>query len=141
MPVVGINLNAINAELNEKTPKGDISINSTPRITNVDKRELNLSGIKELLAVEFEFETRYEPKVGKIRFEGEVLYQTDDVKNIVSKWKKDKKLDDDMSVEILNAVFRKCLSEGVSIASELRLPPPISFPVVKKKEDAENYVG
>lgn len=142
MPILGLNLNSINAEVKE-IPKGkEISINSTPRITNVDKKELNIPGFKDVLSVAFDFETRYDPNVGKIKFEGEVLYQTDDVKGIVNKWKKEKRLDDGMTVEILNAVFRKCLSEGVSIANELRLPPPVSFPVVKTKEDAESgYVG
>ena len=70
-----------------------------------------------------------------------MLYRSDDCKSILSKWKKEKKLDDDVAVEILNAVFRKCLSEGVDIANELRLPPPVSFPVVKAKEDAQGYVG
>lgn len=141
MPVVGLNLNAVNGELKEKTPKGEINVNSTPKITNVDRKELNLPGIKDVLSIGFEFETRYEPNIAKIKFEGEVLYQTGDAKNIVSKWKKDKKLDDDLTVEILNAIFRKCLSQAVIIANELRLPPPVSFPVVKKKEDEEGYVG
>lgn len=141
MPILGLNLNSISAEAKE-IRKGEININSTPRITNVDRKELNIAGIKDVLSVGFEFETRYEPNVGRIRFEGEVLYQTDDVKGIVNKWKKEKRLDDAMTVEILNAVFRKCLSEGVAIANELRLPPPVSFPVVKTKEEAESgYVG
>lgn len=139
--IIGLNINSISAEINEKVPKGNISINSTPRIIDMDKRELNVAGVKDILAVEFSFETKYEPGVGKIGFTGEVLYQSDDFKNILNKWKKEKKLDDGITVEILNAIFRKCLAEGVSIANELRLPPPVSFPVVKAKNEAQEYVG
>ncbi|MBI4018397.1 MAG: hypothetical protein HY368_02210 [Candidatus Aenigmarchaeota archaeon] len=142
MPIIGLNLTSINAEVNEKAARGgNININSTPRIIDIDRKDLNVAGIKDILAVEFSFETKYDPDVGKITFTGEVLYQAEETKNVLNKWKKEKKLDDELTVEILNAVFRKCLAEGVSIANELRLPPPVSFPVVKTKEEGEGYVG
>ena len=45
-----------------------------------------------------------------------------------------------MALEVLNAIFRRCLTKGIDIAAELGLPPPIRFPVVKSKEQNE-YIG
>ena len=56
---------------------------------------------------------------------------------IISAWKKDKKLDDKIAVDVLNAIFRRCLVETIHISDILRLPPPIRLPIVqaKPKED------
>lgn len=143
MPIIGLNINSINAEISDKMPRGNvnININSTPKITGIEKKDVNMIGMDDVISFSFSFETKYEPDIGKIAFTGEVLYQSLDAKNILNKWKKEKKINDELAVEILNSVFRKCLSKGVDIASELRLPPPISFPLVRTKDEAEEYVG
>lgn len=124
-------------------PRGNvnININSTPKIAGIEKKDVNMIGMDDVISFAFSFETKYEPDIGKIEFTGEVLYQSIDAKNILNKWKKEKKINDDLAVEVLNAVFRKCLSKGIDIAMELRLPPPISFPMVKTKEEGQEYVG
>ena len=136
MAILGITLSKIEAKMNANaTPSGDININSSPTISNVTKRDMDLYNMKDVLAVDFKFDISYDPDVGKISMEGELLYQTDKAKEIVNKWKKDKKMEDEqMAVEILNAIFRKCLTQSVTIAHELRLPPPIAFPMVRPKD-------
>lgn len=135
MSVIGFNINSINAKLGENADrKGDISVNSTPAIIDIEKRDMGLPWIGEVLGIGFRFETKYDPKIGEIAIEGEVLYHSSNQKDILARWKKEKKLDDKMAVEVLNAIFRRCLMKALDIADELRLPPPVSFPVVKPKD-------
>lgn len=136
MPIIGLNLNSVHAFVNEKNATKDkIDINSTPKIVNIERAELNFGGIKEVLSVDFNFEVKYEPDVGEIKMDGTILYQADNAKDILAKWKKDKHLDGKLATEVLNSVFRKCLTKALDISLELRLPPPIQFPLVKQKEE------
>lgn len=141
MAVIGFNINAINARVETaKERKGNVNVNSSPLITGIDKKEIELSGVKDVVAINFQFETKYEPKIGEIMLEGEVLYQSSNSKEIIAKWKKEKRMDDDMAIEVLNTIFRRCLAKAIEISAELRLPPPVSFPIVKLK-DQEEYIG
>lgn len=132
MPIVGFNINSVNGKNNEKPAAGEISINSTPKILGVDKKDLGV--VKDAVGIRFSFDISYEPKVGEIGFGGEVLYQTADAKKILKKWKDEKKLDDDIAVEVLNSIFRRCLARATLMSEELRLPPPLKFPIVQPKE-------
>ena len=142
MPIIGISFRSIEADIDiEKKHKGDININSVPTIQKIEKHELGLANLKEALAIDFKFETKYEPKIGNIAIEGRVLYQTNKIKECLEKWKKEKKLDEKLLIEILNAIFRKCLVKAVDLSNELGLPPPIRFPVVKPGKEQKDYIG
>jgi len=140
MPIIGLNFRSIEANINENKVVENVNVNSSPTIEKIEKKEINLPGMKDVLSVNFKFVTNYEPKIGEIVFKGEVLYHRDDMKDILKKWEKDKKIEDPMALEILNAIFRRCLTKAIDLASELRLPPPIRFPIVKPKEQNE-YIG
>ena len=135
--IVGININSIKAvsNMDEEHPKGNISVDTTPSIDDVEKKDV--LEMKDLLSAKFSFRVNYEPNVGSIRMEGEVLYKTDDTKNIIKKWKENKNLESDLAVEMLNAIFRVCLTKAITIAGDLRLPPPVRFPIVKKGGEKE----
>jgi hypothetical protein len=66
--------------------------------------------------------------------DGEVIYHDKKMGEILKKWKSEKKLDKEVGLEVLNFIFRKCLTKSIQIAEDLRLPPPIRFPIVKTKE-------
>ena len=133
MPVIGINLRRIEASIDEKKPMNvNINVNSSPKIENVERSSVDL--LKDILAVDFTFTSKYEPDIAEMLMEGQVLYQTDKAKDVLNLWKKEKKLDDAVALDVLNAIFRKCLTRAVDLSAELRLPPPVQFPVVKPKE-------
>lgn len=141
MPVIGFNITAINAHVDEKAErKGNVNVNSTPSVKAIEKKDVEITGMKDVVAVNFRFETKYEPKIGEIVIEGEVLYSSGDSKEMIAKWKKEKKMEDSIAIDVLNTIFRRCLAKAIEISAELRLPPPISFPVVKLK-DQEEYIG
>ncbi len=131
MPVVGLNFTRIEANRNPiENLKGEINVNSTPKITEVKEAALQNVGQKAL-SLEFEFLTTYEPKIGSIKLEGGMLFVTDKHKEVLEKWGKDKALPDDASVEVLNHLFRRCLLKMANLAEDLQLPPPLQMPRVK----------
>ena len=99
---------------------------------DVKSREVDALG-KSSLVVGFEFLTSYTPDIGEIRLEGELLYLSEDTEKLLKMWKKDKKLPEDISIEILNNLFRVCLLKVSNISDELQLPLPLRLPVVTKK--------
>lgn len=135
MPIIAVNLRRIEA-INSEKKADNINVNSAPSITKVRKHE-KLLGMENIVALDYTFETKYDPDVGKIIIEGDVLYSSDKANEIVKTWETSKKLDDDMAVEVLNAIFRRGLGKAIELSGELRLPPPMRFPNVVKEEKKE----
>ncbi|MAH43331.1 hypothetical protein CL614_06485 [archaeon] len=132
MPVVGINFTEINAKVNDaKLEKAEISVSSAPKITNLIKKDINMGSLKSVLEMDFEFVVKYDPNVGEILLKGKILFNNNNIDKIVSMWKDKKELDGNIAVEIMNAVFRQSLTKAVVISGDLRLPPPIRFPMVQ----------
>ncbi|MBI5060891.1 MAG: hypothetical protein HZB67_01110 [Candidatus Aenigmarchaeota archaeon] len=131
MTIVGFNMNSIKADVTDRVVKGDLDIGSIPTITGVEKKSVLEI---DVLAISFKFETKYEPGIAIISMEGELLYKTDDTKKVLKKWKDDKQLPDDAAVEVLNIIFRRCLTKAVELSEDVGLPPPLSFPLVRTKE-------
>jgi len=67
--------------------------------------------------------------IASIKFEGYVLFEGQS--GIAQKWLKEKKLPDDVANEVLNLIMRNCLMQGVVLARDMRLPPPVQMPQVK----------
>ncbi|MBI4019550.1 MAG: hypothetical protein HY364_04830 [Candidatus Aenigmarchaeota archaeon] len=132
MPILAVNFDRIEAKSNGKTA-ANVNVSSSPRVKSV-KVHNGLLGIKNVVSIAYAFETNYDPDVGKLVIEGEVLYSSDKPKEMQEKWDKEKRLDDDIAVEVLNAIFRRCLAKAVEICSDVRLPPPMQFPNVVKNE-------
>jgi len=67
-----------------------------------------------------------------ISIEGTLLYSGDG--EIESRWKKERSLPDAVAAEIQAAIFSACMTETILIARDLRLPPPLPVPTIKKKD-------
>ncbi|MBI4173659.1 MAG: hypothetical protein HY519_02975 [Candidatus Aenigmarchaeota archaeon] len=133
MPVVGINFASVEGRKKDSKNAGEININSTPKVSAV--KEVTLPGIEQkALAMTFEFVTSYEPDIGGITITGEIFYTGEGNKQLLKKWEKDKKLPEDVSAEILNHLFRRCLIKIANLAEDLQLPPPIQIPRVRPKQ-------
>ncbi len=134
MAIVGLNFKTIEAKKEQAEPRAEIKVNSVPRINSL--KEITVSSLqKKVISMEFDFVTKYDPKVGEIKIGGELLYLTDKMKDIIEKWEKEKKLPEKSSLEVLNYLFRRCLLKVSSIAEDLQLPPPIPLPKIKPKEN------
>ena len=141
MPVIGCSIKSIEAT-RKKSIIDSMNINSTPRITSVEEKEIDVVGKQSTLLVGFEFESLYSPDVAKIKFVGEIIYAAKNSKDLVKTWKKDGRLPDSIEVEIKNFLFRKCLTLGINLSQELELPPPVVFPIIPPKmKEQPKYIG
>ncbi|MBI4895899.1 MAG: hypothetical protein HY831_05390 [Candidatus Aenigmarchaeota archaeon] len=133
--IVGFNINSIKARTNTDNVNGEISVNSAPVIIDVERKDVD--ELKDILSIKFTFKVEYKPDAGEIKIEGEVLYKSENSKDILKKWKDTKTLPSDVAVDVLNGVFRGCLIKAVSLSGDLRLPPPVRFPIVAKEPRSE----
>ncbi|MBI2675578.1 MAG: hypothetical protein HYX24_03910 [Candidatus Aenigmarchaeota archaeon] len=140
MPIIGMNVRGIEASKKGEEASQKIDISSTPRITDIKEVDFDLIG-KKVLSVAYEFTTTYEPQIGRIKISGELFYMARDGKDIAKQWKKDKKLPEPVSLEILNHLFRRCLLKTAQLSEDLQLPPPIQMPRVMPKKPETSYVG
>ena len=120
MSVIGFNIKSINAYLDEKNMKGNVSVNSTPTIESVQRRDLAAIGIADAIAIDFKFVTSYDPKAGEITMTGEILYQVKDAKKAIKQWNDDGKVDDEIMLDVLNTIFRRCLAKAVDLEVLMR---------------------
>ena len=131
--MIGLTFKEIEGKRGEEPIKGDLKANSSPVIKNV--KEVDVPSLKKkALSIQFDFNTKYEPNVGTVRIGGELLFLTEKNKSVLDLWEKDKKLPDDISITILNYLFRKCLLKVANIAEELQLPLPLAMPKITSKE-------
>jgi hypothetical protein len=120
-------------------PKGEIKVNSSPKITDV--KFLTVPNIdKKVLAINFEFATTYSPDIGEVKMAGELLFVHPDGPKVLKQWQAKKMLPEDVNVEVLNHLFRQCLLKIANIADDLQLPPPLALPRVTPKQQTEETV-
>jgi len=118
MAIVGFNFTKINAE-KSGTVKGKININNNVSITKVENADLSIGSAKQnALRFEFEYATKYEPKLGELTLTGELIYLNtpEKVKEILDSWKKDKSVPKDVMPAILNSVLAKCNIEALILS-------------------------
>ncbi|HLC50192.1 MAG TPA: hypothetical protein VJI97_02085 [Candidatus Nanoarchaeia archaeon] len=140
--IVGFSFTKITAEKNESA-KGKIDINNNVSIKDVVEDNLSLGKEKQTaLKFSFEFVSKYEPNLGKIAIEGNLLYMTDakKAKEILASWKKDKKVAQEIMAGLLNTVLTKCNIQALILSQDVNLPPPIPLPKVhmQQKQETKN---
>lgn len=143
--IVGFGFTKLSAEKGEPS-KGKIDINNNVSIKDVQEDSFSLGKDKQqdVLRFLFEFTSKYEPNVGSILFEGELLYMEEQkkAKEIIGNWKKDKKLPKEMMAGLLNTILTKCNVQALILSQQVNLPPPIPLPKVQMQQQAEkNYIG
>ncbi len=131
MTVVKINLHKISAERNLESRGGTIKINNNVSLKSVEDLGFGVEG-KKGLRFTFSFNCSYEPDLGKIDVEGQVLYVGEDAKveEIKKGWEKEKRIPLDVMQEIINASLHKGNIEAIKISEEVNLPSPLPMPKV-----------
>lgn len=140
MPIIGMDIMSMEANRENEIGR-NLRIDNTPKIKSVNKRKIDALG-KDVLEIGFEYECSYknpEKKkknvVGSIIFKGNILYLTENIENILKEWKKSKKLSNEILIPVLNGIIRRCLTKAISTAEELKLPPPIRFPIARASDN------
>jgi hypothetical protein len=132
MTIVKINLHKVHADRMLEAKGGQIKINNNVSITNVEEMSFAAEG-KKGLKFTFAFNCSYEPELGKIDVEGQVLFVDEEakVKEIKTSWDKDKKLPPEVMEQIVNAALHKVNIQAIKVSEEVSLPSPLPLPKVK----------
>ncbi|MEK6828098.1 MAG: hypothetical protein AABX78_01995 [Nanoarchaeota archaeon] len=142
--IVGFGFTKLSAEKKEAA-KGKIDINNNVSIKDIKEDSFSFGSNKQnVIKFIFEFTSKYEPSVGNILFEGELLYMEDpkNTKEILTSWKKDKKIPKEIMGGLLNTILTKCNVQALILSQEVNLPPPIPMPKVQLQQQADkNYIG
>ena len=135
MPIVGFNFEKIVVEKKNKITE-KLNIKNDLAIVGLEQEKLNISGSDDIIKFNFKFSVDYEPKVGEILLEGNVLYMDEEskAKEILLGWKKDKKIPKDLAPQILNTILAKCNIKALTLTQEVNLPPHIRLPILKSKD-------
>lgn len=145
--IVGFGFTKLSAERKEAA-KGKIDINNNVTIKNVEEADLSLGqGQHNVIRFIFEFTSKYEPGVGIIVFEGELLYLDEPkrIKEILGLWKKDRNIPKELMAGLLNTILTKCNVQALILSQEINLPSPIPLPKVQvaqaTPQPEKSYIG
>ena len=143
--IVGFGFTKLSAEKGE-IAKGKIDINNNVSIKDIKEDDFSFGKDKKqnVLRFIFEFTSKYEPNVGNILFEGELLYMEEPkkAKEILADWKKDKKVPKELMAGLLNTILTKCNVQALILSQQVNLPPPIPLPKVQVAEQPDKqYIG
>ena len=143
--IVGFGFTKLSAQKNSAAT-GNIYINNNVSVKDAKEDSFSMGKDKQsIIKFIFEFTSKYEPSIGTILFEGEVLYldEPKKIKEILAAWKKDKKISGEIMANLLNTILTKCNVQALILSQEINLPPPIPMPKVQMAppEEKENYIG
>lgn len=135
MAIVKINLHKVNAERNLEAAGGQIRINNNVSIKNVEDLAFDMEG-KKGLKFTFTFNCSYEPELGKIDVEGQILYVDNATKimEVKKSWDESKRIPVDIMEQVVNAALHKGNIQAIKISEEVSLPSPLPLPKVKTEQ-------
>jgi hypothetical protein len=132
MTIVKINLHKLHASRNVDAKGGQIKINNNVSLKSVEDMDFAVEG-KKGLKFSFSFVCNYEPELGKIEVEGQVLFvdSEEKVNEIKESWEKDKKVPMDVMEQIINAALHKGNIQAIKVSEDINLPSPLPLPKVR----------
>ncbi|MFH1306750.1 MAG: hypothetical protein ABIH83_03815 [Candidatus Micrarchaeota archaeon] len=86
--------------------------------------------------IKFSYTATYQEGVGTLKMNGALLAHEEEkkAKEIADNWKKDKKLPDEFSEMVLNAINFTCGTNGVLVVRPVNLAPPMIPPRIQLKK-------
>lgn len=132
MAILNFGFTKILVEKKGKLSK-QINIKSGMNIVDVVESNMIDATKQKALLIKFSFETKYEPEMGIILLEGELLYLADAelAKSISESWNKNKSLPKDIALSVFNKILHNCNVEALVLSREINLPSPIQLPKIK----------
>ncbi|MFA5107932.1 MAG: hypothetical protein WC492_00145 [Candidatus Micrarchaeia archaeon] len=125
--ITGIRIDSVEArrEKNEDVKGLDVNI-------GID--DVKVSGPE--VEIKFTYTANYQEGVGVLKMNGALLAHEDAkaAKDISSSWAKDKKLPDEFSEMVLNAINFTCGTNGVLVVRPVNLAPPMIPPRIQLKK-------
>ncbi len=134
--IIGFNFKKINIE-KKNSITGKVDINNNVLVKDVKENDFSMGKQKQKgLSFIFEFTSKYEPDIGSLLFEGEVLYLGEAKQNeeLLKEWKKSKTIPKELMAEVIDTVLTRCNIEALILSRDINLPPPVPLPKVKREE-------
>jgi len=129
--IVGFSFTRLEGE--KKTPvRGKVSIKNNVSLQDVSDAGLTMAQGKKGVKIHFLFQTQYEPAVGNLKFEGDVILLEDDkhADALLKTWEKEKQLPKEIMLNLLNYILERSNVQALLMARDLALPAPIPMPKV-----------
>lgn len=139
MKIIGHRINKISGERYEL--EGNVALKNigiNPVILNIKERKTDDKKVS-ILIVEWDFSAKYEmsneKKLAEILINGELVLESDakESKTILDGWAKNKSVQKEQLVQILQRIFAIAQVEAIIMAKQLSLPSPIT-PIEIKAE-------
>lgn len=142
MAIIGFTFTKIMAQ-KDATIKGKINISNNVKVLDVTDADLVMGPDQKGLKIHFLFESKYEPSVGRIAFEGDVLFleQAKRISELLADWKKSQTLPKDVLSAALNHVLDRSNIEALIISRDLALPAPVPLPKVNVQQPAVQKIS
>lgn len=137
MTVIGFNFNKILVE-RLGTKKGKLTISNNVGITEVGEAKVPFGNEKtKCIKVDFKFESKYEPSVAQLLFEGDILYMlpTELAEKAIKEWTEKRTILEEVVQPVMNAILNRSNIEALILSRELNLPSPIPLPKVNVKAE------
>lgn len=129
MAIIGFNFTKIDANKTGGV-SGKVNISNNVMITDAKQIEINLGQKGAGILVKFKYVCSYEPNIGKINLEGDIVFMEPEavVKASIDSWTKNKTLDKEISKAVLTNALNRGTVEAIILSKELGLPAPIPMP-------------
>ena len=140
MPVIGMRMDKIEAERRDNVKvEGQIRILPTPRILQVQETQIpGPTGRVNIIEIQFEYVTTYDPPVGEIKVNGTVMFQESENvrKQILDNWKTNRQINPDIGKDIIYRMSQQGFLVMMNLARELNLPSPMPLRIQAGEESA-----
>jgi hypothetical protein len=139
MTIMGFNFTKFSGERKE-VPGGQVNIKNNLTVKDlVEEKNRVMEGDMKTLKVSFEFSSTYEPDMGNISINANILTLEDKEtgENILKEWTDNQKLPDDYMRKTLNFMLKRCNVKAINLSEDLNLPSPVPLPKIDppKTED------
>jgi len=140
MTILGLNYTKLNIETKQISHRG-ISINTTPKILNVTKTQIQAGKNQiPIVVIDFSFTSQFNPKIANLVINGNIVFQPKDESKTIDSWKKTNKLPREEEVEIINYLFVKITPFALFLSEIFRIPPIIALPKIELKQEKKEEV-
>jgi hypothetical protein len=131
-------MDKIEAERKENVKiEGQMRILPVPRILQVQEVQVpGPTGKVNIVEVQFEYVTSYDPPVGEIKVSGTIMFQEAENirKQLVDTWKEKRQVNPDLGREIIYRMTQQAFLVMMNLARELNLPSPMPLKIQTQGE-------
>lgn len=132
MTVIGFNLKNISAEKRNQIA-GKLNVNNNLKILDISQEKAAFTVSDEVLKFDFKFDVTYDPDIGNLAMEGNLLYmeKPKKIKDILDLWKKEQKMSKEVSELVFNTILSRCNVKALTLAQDVGLPPHFRLPLIR----------